>query len=254
MLDDNDGIVQSAPTEGVADGAAAAAASVAVPPVAATTLLTPAEARVLGSLVEKHLTTPDYYPLTLNALVAACNQKNNRDPVVEYDEKTVIRALDGLRAKKLAWLVSPAGARVAKYEHRLHESRPGIGQPELALLSVLLLRGAQTLGELRTRTERMHLFPTLEAAEEVMQRLIHRDEPLVVRLPRLPGHKESRFTHLFCGAPDVAPLLVPPSEPARVAVEAEDARMAALEAQVAGLREDVVSLRAELAQFKAQFG
>ncbi|MFA5203642.1 MAG: DUF480 domain-containing protein [Lentisphaeria bacterium] len=235
-------------------GAGEPVAPAAVPPGTGAPLLTPEEARVLGSLVEKQLTTPDYYPLTLNALVAACNQKNNRDPVVEYDERTVVRALDGLRGKKLAWLTSPAGTRVAKYEHRLHESRPCVGRPELALLGVLLLRGAQTLGELRTRTERMHPFPTLEAAEDTLQRLIVRDEPLVARLPRLPGHKECRFVHLFCGPPEMAPLLAPPPEPARLALAAEDARLAALEAQVASLREELAALRAEFAQFKAQFG
>lgn len=217
--------------------------------------LSAAETRVVGCLVEKQITTPEYYPLTLNALVAACNQKNNRNPVVEYDEKTVVRTIDALREKKLLWMVTLAGGRVPKYEHRLGEklliTKPG----EMAIICELLLRGPQTPGELRSRVDRMHSFASLEEVQGAIEALASRPVPLVLRLPRLPGHKESRYSHLLSGAPEAAgqALLEPPPEPARVAAQADEARFAALETEIKSLRQELADLRAAFEQFKAQF-
>lgn len=220
------------------------------------------EARILGALVEKQLTTPEYYPLTLNALTAACNQKNNRAPVVEYDEKTVVRGLDSLREKKLACLVTLAGGRVPKYEHRLGERIHLSGPAELAILCELLLRGPQTAGELRSRADRMHPFPALEAVQQTVDALAARPAPLVLKLPRLPGHKEPRCMHLLAGAPDLPTLsfqeagagVAPAAEPARAAVAAEDARLAEMAAELAALRREVAELKAAFDLFKSQFG
>ena len=156
------------------------------------------EARILGALVEKDVTTPDYYPLSLNALVNACNQKNNRDPVMTLDEAAVRGALDGLRNKNLAGPAGGADCRVTKYEHRLQEMF-NFARGETAILCVLLLRRPQTPGELRARTERMHRFGDLGEVESSLQRLIERDPPLARVLPRQPGTKESRYMHLFSG-------------------------------------------------------
>ncbi len=159
--------------------------------------LTPEEARVVGALAEKQLTTPQYYPLTLNALVNACNQTSNRNPVVAYDEATVERALHGLRDKRLARTVLSPGNRAPKYRHLLDEALALVPE-ELAVLTVLLLRGPQTVGELRTRSERMYPFASLEEVEAALERLATRhEEPLVERLERQPGQKEARYTHLL---------------------------------------------------------
>ncbi len=156
------------------------------------------EARVLGSLVEKDITTPDYYPLSLNALVNACNQKSNRDPVMNLDENAVRSALGTLQDKGLAGPAGGADSRVPKFEHRLQEVF-NFTRPELAVLCVLLLRGPQTPGELRGRTERMHGFGDLSEVQSALQRLIDREPPLVAMLPRQPGTKESRYAHLLSG-------------------------------------------------------
>ncbi len=204
--------------------------------------LTPEEARVLGCLMEKHATTPEYYPLTLKALVSACNQKSNRSPVVRYDDRTVVRALDGLREKKLAMQIATAGARVPKYEHRAEETLHLTGM-EQALLCELLLRGPQTAAELRARARRMHPIPTVEAAREVLQGLAEdRAEPLVVVLPRAPGRKEVRYMHLLCGQPEIDPAPAP-VEPAAVALRAEEERLNRLEEAVARLETEVAELR-----------
>ena len=158
--------------------------------------LSNSEVRVLGSLIEKDVTTPDYYPLSLNALVHACNQKNNRDPVMTLDEDTVRDALSALEAKRLAGPASGADSRVTKYEHRLQEVF-NFDRREIALICVLLLRGPQTPGELRSRGDRMYRFETLEDVQSTLQRLI--DRMLVRVLPRQPGTKESRYMHLFAG-------------------------------------------------------
>ena len=160
--------------------------------------LTPIEARVLGSLVEKDITTPDYYPLSLNALVNACNQKNNRDPVMTLEEDAVRDALSGLQSQRLAGPASGADSRVTKYEHRLQEVY-NFNRGEIAVLCVLLLRGPQTPGELRGRTERMHRFEDLDQVQAALQRLMQREPPLAAVLPRQPGTKEARYAHLMSG-------------------------------------------------------
>lgn len=220
--------------------------------------LSPTEIRVLGSLVEKAVTTPDYYPLTLNSLTLACNQQSNRDPVVAYDETTVVRALDGLREKRLASVFTGAESRVAKYKHSLTDAIL-LTPAEVGLLCVLLLRGPQTLAELRTRTERYQPFESLTEVEEALTALATRTpQPLVVKLPRLPGTKEPRYTHLLGGPVDVAALASPersspPLEPATAAVRAEDDRQAKLAAEVAALRAELAELRQQFADFRKQF-
>lgn len=163
-------------------------------------LLDPVEVRVLGAMIEKEATTPDYYPLSLNALVNACNQKSNRDPVVDFDEDTVQDALDRLREKKLALKVTGTG-RVDKYAQRISETL-NLGRREMALLCILLLRGPQTLGELKDRSERLFSFTDLSETESVLDKLGQwPDGPLVKKLPRQPGQKEARYTHLLAGEP-----------------------------------------------------
>src|SRR5215475_7693763 len=161
-------------------------------------LLNDVEVRVLGSLIEKDITTPDYYPLSLNALVNACNQKNNREPVTNYDEETVRLALRNLSDKRLAGSASGIDSRVTKYEHRAQEVF-NFTRPETAILCVLLLRGPQTPGELRGRTERMHRFDHLDDVLSGLQQLMRRDPPLAKALGRRPGTKEIRYAHLLAG-------------------------------------------------------
>jgi uncharacterized protein YceH (UPF0502 family) len=216
------------------------------------TVLSEAEVRVLGCLIEKEMTTPEYYPLSLNALTNACNQKSNRDPVMALAEEDVVRALNRMRFNQLT-VVSGESSRVAKYRHLLAENM-GLVPAELAVMCELLVRGPQTVGELRTRCERMHSFPDLAAVEEVLKELIERDNPLVVRLPRQPGRKEARNAHLFSGMPDMTAEeheLSP--EPARVRVTAENERMAKLEEEVAALRSEVAGLSQIVEEFKSQF-
>jgi uncharacterized protein YceH (UPF0502 family) len=209
------------------------------------------EVRVLGSLIEKELTTPEYYPLSLNALTNACNQKSNRDPVLNLDEVEVVRALDSLKLKQLA-LLSGEGGRVPKYRHALVE-KLRLDPPELSILAELLLRGPQTLGELRTRGERMHQFPDLAAVEGVLEELMAGNPPLVVRLPRQPGRKDSRYAHLLAGEPQPAPDQATPPEAARLRVSAENERLAKVEEEVAALRLEVAGLRNLMEEFKSQF-
>lgn len=212
------------------------------------------EARILGSLIEKQMATPDYYPLTLNALTAACNQLTSRDPIMSLDDKAVVRGLDDLREKRLVWTVTAAGSRVPKYEHRLGEAL-GLSQPELAVIGVLLLRGPQTAGEIRARTERLFRIPALDETVALLEALAARDDPLVARLPVLPGSKEPRYAHLLSGPPIIEERAAElPLEPARLVVRSEDQRIAALEQQVADLREQISRLRDELAEFKQQLG
>jgi uncharacterized protein YceH (UPF0502 family) len=205
------------------------------------------EVRVLGSLVEKAVTTPDYYPLTLNSLTLACNQLTNRDPVVSFDETTVVRALDGLREKRLASVFTGADSRVAKYKHNFADALQ-LTPAEVGLLCVLLLRGPQTLAELRTRTERFQPFDSLADLESALSDLATRGpQPFVVKLPRLPGTKEPRYAHLLSGPVEFAASdRAPPLEPATLAVRAEDDRIAKLETEVADLRR-------QFAEFKKQF-
>ncbi len=212
-------------------------------------VLNPAEARVLGSLVEKDITTPDYYPLSLNALINACNQKNNREPVTNFDEETVRLALRNLSDKQLAGMARGAEGRVAKYEHRLQEVY-NFTRPETAILCVLLLRGPQTPGELRGRTERMHRFEDLDEVLSGLQQLMRREPPLAKALGRRPGTKEIRYAHLLSG--DVE-AWEPPTETASSGVTDENERVAHLEAQVSALQSEVAELKQQMAEFKKQF-
>jgi hypothetical protein len=213
--------------------------------------LTPVEARVLGCLVEKELATPEYYPLTLNALTNACNQKSNRDPLMALEEADVVRALDRLRFQRLAHQ-SAEGVRAARYCHNL-EGLLRLDRPEMALLAELLLRGPQTMGELRARAERMCPFADLAAVEAALEELAEREPPLVVQLPRQPGRKEQRYAHLFSGMPEFAEDSATPMEPARLQVMAEEQRLTTLAEEVAALRDEVAELRAQLAAFRSQF-
>ncbi len=218
-------------------------------------ILNDIETRVLGSLVEKDVTTPDYYPLSLNALVNACNQKNNRDPVMNLDDDTVRHALDTLQEKRLAGPTSSADSRVTKYEHRLQEVF-NFTRGETAILCVLLLRGPQTPGELRGRTERMHRFEDLTEVQSTLQHLMQRDPPLARVLPRQPGTKESRYKHLLAGdAEDSTDVSVARSpSPASVLIHPADSdRIAHLENEVSDLRNEVADLKQQLATFRKQF-
>jgi hypothetical protein len=207
-------------------------------------LLDAIEARVLGALIEKDLGTPEYYPLSLNALTNACNQKTNRDPVTSLDEAAVAAAILRLRDKRMAAAVSAAGSRVEKYAHRLADNF-NFPARELAILSVLLLRGPQTPGELRERAGRLHSFDDIEAVEATLNRLMERDpEPLVKRLPRAPGTKESRYAHLFSG--DVVSAEPEPAAP-------PPDRVSRLESEIAALRAEVAELREQFLGFRRQF-
>lgn len=209
------------------------------------------EARILGSLVEKQLTTPEYYPLTLNALVNACNQKNNREPVMSLSESAVSTSVEHLRDRNLIYVFYGSTSRVPKYKHMLpsvYELEPS----ETAVMAVLLLRGPQTLGELRTRTERMHEFQGLGEVQETLDGLSRRENPLVVKLPVLPGQKEARFAHTLSGEIDIEALAA--AHPTRTAVAGASAdRIAKLEEEVAGLREEVESLKTTFEEFRKQF-
>jgi hypothetical protein len=213
--------------------------------------LHPVEVRVLGALIEKEITTPEYYPLSLNALVNACNQKSNRDPAVSYDEDEVDQALESLRARGLALRSTGAGSRVPKHAHRFSEQL-NPDRREAAILCELMLRGPQTVGELRTHTERMHRFDDTGEVETVLERLIDRTpDPLVARLPRRPGEKEVRFTHLLSGAPAIAENETQDVSAAPPSPRAD--RVAQLEIEVARMRDELDSLKAQFAQFRRQF-
>ena len=212
------------------------------------------EARVLGSLIEKQVTTPEYYPLTLNALVLACNQKSNRHPVVSFDEATVAAAVESLRDKNLVYVFYGSGSRVPKYKHVAPEIL-GLDARELAVMCVLMLRGPQTAGELRARTDRLYDFSGPEEVEETLASLIAKEpEPLVAKLPRQPGQKEGRFAHLLSGevsAEEQSEGGEAGSAPGRS--PAPD-RYTKLEQEVETLREQLESLRREFEDFKNQFG
>lgn len=213
------------------------------------------EVRVLGALIEKEITTPEYYPLSLNALVNACNQKSNRDPVMTLDEEAARKALRSLTDQSLARSAS-GDSRVAKFEHRLNELY-NFHRHEIAVLCVLLLRGPQTPGELRTRAERMYAFEDLEAVHSALNLLMRREPPLVKVLPRQPGTKESRFMHLFAG--DAVPEM-PDAETALSGETIESAastrdsqRIEQLENEVSELRRELQTLREQFASFQKQF-
>lgn len=218
------------------------------------TILNPVEQRILGCLIEKQITTPDYYPLTLNALTNACNQKSNREPVVHFEETDVVRGLDGLRQKGFAQLIESAGSRIPKYQHILPRVFD-LMRYEVAILCELLLRGPQTVGELKNRASRMVEFTDLQQVEDTLQELSVREHPLVVKMPRRPGHKESRFMHLLGGMPDMTEeetaSLAP--EAATMAIRAENERIVQLEAEVASLRQTVAGLQQQFDEFRRQF-
>ena len=210
----------------------------------------------MGALVEKQLSTPQQYPLTLNALVAACNQTSSRNPVVSYDDRTVEAALGRLKEKRLLRFVHPShGRSVTRYRQVLEEVL-ALEPRQLALLAVLLLRGPQTLGELRGRTDRMAEFSSLEEVEEELDGLAARDEPLVARLPREPGRKEMRYAQLLAG--DTGAVAAPPDHEAELAprpaatAAANVSGGASLAAQVAVLRAEVAALRRDLDEVRAR--
>ncbi len=211
-------------------------------------LLTAAEARVLGALVEKEVTTPDYYPLSLNALINACNQRSNREPVMDLDENAVRQALHSLEDMHMAGRARGADGRVTKYEHWLGEVF-NFSRAETALFCVLLLRGPQTPGELRGRTERLHQFDEIGDVMAGLQKLMEREPPLVAVLPRQPGMKEARYAHLLSGHVESAPTAT--TEPAFSAVAAtistgQEERIAQLETTVTELRQEVAALRQKI--------
>jgi hypothetical protein len=212
-------------------------------------LLNEVEARVLGALIEKEITTPDYYPLSLNALVNAANQKNNREPVMNLDENAIGDAVLGLKEKRLAATVNSADSRVTKYEHRLQEVY-NFERRETAILCVLLLRGPQTPGELRGRTERMYRFEELSDVQSALQKLIDRDPPLAKILPRQPGTKESRYMHLLSG--DVAGWEAQPESQATTRQTSSADRMERLESEVAALQKEITEIKQQLASFRKQ--
>lgn len=209
------------------------------------------ECRILGSLLEKEVTTPEYYPLSLNALVNACNQKSNRDPVMNLDEAVVRQTLRSLEGQSLVRSVSPADSRVTKYEHRLQEAF-NFYRHEIAILCLLLLRGPQTPGELRSRSERMHSFDDLSAVQSSLQHLMKREPPLAKPLPRQPGTKETRYAHLLSG--DVAqaePELMVTAHTLERSVDGDRVRQ--LEEEIAGLKNEIADLKQQFAQFRKQF-
>ena len=215
------------------------------------TKLNEIEVRVLGALLEKEITTPDYYPLSLNALINACNQKSNRDPVMALDESAVREALDSLNEKSLAGQATSADSRVPKYAHRLQEVF-NFDRREMAVLCVLLLRGPQTPGELRGRTERMYKFDDLGVVESALHRLMEREPPLVKKLARQPGTKESRYAHLLAG--DVEGWIAPAeAQPVAATGGQDEQRISRLETEVQSLRKEIADLRQQLEDFRKQF-
>ena len=216
-------------------------------------MLNDVEARVLGSLVEKQLTTPEYYPLTLNALTLACNQKNNRNPVTSYDESTVSQALDSLREKNLAYVFHGSTSRVPKYKHVMPEVMH-LSASEIAIMCVLMLRGPQTPGELRGNASRLYEFSGLEEIQQVLDSLISKEtEPLVMRLPRQSGQKEARFAHLLSGPVDVDTSVVETSAKANTPRSSQSERIDRLEQEVETLTEGMQKLQQQFEEFKRQF-
>jgi len=216
-------------------------------------LLSEIEVRVLGALIEKQITTPEYYPLTLNALTAACNQKNNRNPVSSYSESEIDEALFSLRDKNLAYVFHGSTSRVPKYKHVVPEVMH-LSPPEVAAMCVLMLSGPQTVGEIRTRGHRLFEFPGLEEVEETLRSLGSRDgEPLVTRLPRQPGQKEARFAHLLSGEPAIEDPPEPSVAERSTRRTTDSERIAKLEEQIQALTEQVANLTNQFEEFKKQF-
>jgi len=216
-------------------------------------LLTPNEVRVLGSLIEKQITTPEYYPLTLNALTLACNQKNNRHPVTSLTDIEVEQALDSLREKNLAYVFYGSTSRVPKYKHVVENMH--LSAPEIAVICVLMLSGAQTVGEIRTRGTRLYEFSGLEEVEQTLHALSLKDpEPMVIKLPRQPGQKEARFAHLLSGEVNVEQLLAEEASATRSSRRgSEGERVSALEERMETLVAEMEGLRRQFEEFKKQF-
>ena len=217
--------------------------------------LSAVETRILGCLLEKERITPENYPLSLNSLIAACNQSTNRDPITAYYARTVEAGLDELRQKKLAVMIMSAGSRVAKFRHELL-NHFDLSPREVALLCVLLLRGPQTLGELRSRTERMQFFDSLEQVESFLGVLAIGESPMIRVLPARPGQKESRYVQLLSGEPlmpESAPTQVIDSPPAATESAMDSSRLEAVENQLTELRAELRSIREELLSFRKQF-
>ena len=212
--------------------------------------LTPTEVRVLGSLIEKQITTPEYYPLTLNSLTAACNQKNNRNPITSLAESEVEDALYTLREKNLAYVFHGSTSRVPKYKHVAPEVLH-LTPPELAAMCVLMLSGPQTVGEIRTRGHRLYEFSGLEEVDETLRALKTKDEPMVMSLPRQPGQKEARFAHLLSGEPEIEISEAGAEKHPRRAGDPD--RVTKLEAQVQTLAQQVENLTTQFEEFKKQF-
>lgn len=216
------------------------------------------EVRVVSAMLEKKMSTPDYYPMTLNALKNACNQSSNRDPVVSFDEKTVASALERLREKGFSRVVYQSESRVPKYRETLTEYYM-LGNAESAVLCELMLRGAQTVGELKTRTNRMYVFIELSDVEEALNNLVEKPpRPLIVRLPRQPGQKEPRNAHLLAGEVNVEEIVshthhTPRVETAMLEARAENERFAKLETEVETLKQEIADLKNQFEEFKKQF-
>ena len=215
------------------------------------TFLTDIEVRVLGSLVEKQVTTPEYYPLTINSLMLACNQKNNRHPVTAYSEDTVAQAVETLREKNLTYVFFGSTSRVPKFKHVMTEVLH-LSQAQLAVMCVLMLRGSQTVGELRERGARLHEFSSLEEVEATLNSLITREpEHLVVRLPRLAGQKEVRFAHLLSG--EVTADAIAEEQVPRRSGPRDTDRLSLIQDDVAALKTQMEDLRQQFENFKKQF-
>lgn len=208
-------------------------------------ILDAVELRVLGSLIEKSKTTPDYYPMTLNGLTAACNQKTSRHPVVQYDEETVVMALDSLKKRGLVSTATGGGSRSVKYKHNIALVYP-LDFAEVAIICLLMLRGPQTPGELNTNSGRLFEFHSLEEVQQTLDNLTKYDTPFVVQLPRRAGQKEARFTHLFAGEPDMDAEEHLPEEPARKSVNEMEARLTKVEQELAELKEAFDKLMKDL--------
>lgn len=213
-------------------------------------ILSAEEVRVLGSLIEKQLTTPENYPLTLNSLTAACNQKSNRDPVVNFDELAIQTAIDSLREKNLVYLFYGSTSRAVKYKHMV-PSVFELSEAEVAVMCVLMLRGPQTLGEIRERTGRLHEFSGMGEVNETLDHLARRDEPLIAKLERQPGQKEGRFAHLLSGPIDLETLTF--ARERSPASTGSSERIEGLETEIGRLRSELESFRAEFSEFRKQF-
>lgn len=211
-------------------------------------LLNEVEARIVGCLIEKEATTPEYYPLTLNALINACNQKSNRFPIVDYDEKTVTQALEDLREKNIVYVFYGSTSRVPKYKHILPKLLE-IDLHEVAILCVLMLRGFQTIGELRERTSRIYEFESLDEVHQTLEELKKRDEPLIVELPKQPGQKEARYAHLLSGEISAEAMAATSFTP----TNSRQDQIAKLEAEIEELKTNYTTLRTEFEEFKKQF-